>query len=125
MILDIDFFKEVNDNFGHSVGDKTLKVFSKVVGDYFKERGSVLGRWGGEEFVAVCYNSSIDKTRELSESLLDRIRSQHFEKVGNITASIGATALKMGDDLTSAFERMDKALYQAKSDGRNCVRVID
>jgi predicted signal transduction protein with EAL and GGDEF domain len=47
MILDIDFFKEVNDNFGHSVGDKTLKVFSKVVGDYFKERGSVLGRWGG------------------------------------------------------------------------------
>jgi GGDEF domain-containing protein len=75
--------------------------------------------------VAVCYNSSIGKTRELSESLLDRIRSQHFEKVGNITASIGATALKMGDDLTSAFERMDKALYQAKSDGRNCVRVID
>jgi diguanylate cyclase (GGDEF)-like protein len=125
MILDIDFFKEVNDNFGHSVGDKTLKVFSKVVGDYLKERGSVLGRWGGEEFVAVCYNSSIDKTRELSESLLDRIGSQHFEKVGNITASIGTTALKLGDDLTSAFERMDKALYQAKSDGRNCVRVID
>ena len=123
IILDIDFFKDVNDNFGHSVGDKTLVRFSQIVKAYLSELGCELGRWGGEEFVAVCNGYSLDETKELSEKLLTIISKEQFEKVGPITASVGITGLYPDDDITSAFERMDKALYQAKSDGRNCVRA--
>lgn len=123
IILDIDYFKEVNDKYGHSIGDMTLKCFSQIVKDYLSGLGCKLGRWGGEEFVAVCQGYAVNEVQNLSTKLLTIISTQHFEKVGSITASIGITALYPQDDITSAFERMDKALYQAKSDGRNCVRV--
>lgn len=124
-ILDIDYFKEVNDNYGHATGDKTLKRFSKMVSEYLEDSNCVLGRWGGEEFVAVCHDSDLSKTRDITSDLLVHISSENFGNVGTITASIGITQLLETDSINNAFERMDKALYQAKADGRNCVRSSD
>lgn len=123
MMLDIDYFKKVNDEFGHSVGDMTLKQFAQMVSDYLSEKNGFIGRWGGEEFVAVCYDCDKDQQKEIAEELRRKISEVNFKAVGTITSSIGVTPLRPEDDLTSAFERVDKAMYQAKSGGRNCVVV--
>ena len=123
MMLDIDYFKKVNDEFGHSVGDMTLKQFAQMVSAYLSEKNGFIGRWGGEEFVAVCYDCDKDQQKEIAEELRRKISEVNFKAVGTITSSIGVTPLRPEDDLTSAFERVDKAMYQAKSGGRNCVVV--
>ena len=83
----------------------------------------MLGRWGGEEFAVVCYDISLEETKDLAERLRKKVEAETFEKVGKITCSIGITEIRAGDGFDSAFERMDHALYQAKAEGRNCVRV--
>ena len=123
MMLDIDFFKKVNDTYGHSVGDITLKHFAECILDGLKDKNAVLGRWGGEEFTAVCYETSLDDAKELAESLRAKVEAETFDKIGHITCSIGITEITDGDHFERAFERMDHALYEAKSAGRNCVKV--
>ena len=122
MMFDIDFFKNVNDKFGHAVGDMTLKHFTYMLKDYFKNNNTVIGRWGGEEFVAVCYDADIETAIRYAEEIKENISKEEYKVAGKITCSIGITAITNEDNFSSAFERMDKALYKAKSDGRNCVR---
>ena len=122
MMLDIDFFKKVNDTFGHSVGDMTLKRFASLISSYFTDGRAVVGRWGGEEFVTICYDTDQAKLKEIAEDIRKKIASEHFKAVGNVSCSIGVTGIGPDDNSTSVFERMDKALYEAKSAGRNCVR---
>ncbi|MBR6157385.1 MAG: GGDEF domain-containing protein [Lachnospiraceae bacterium] len=123
MMLDIDFFKKVNDTYGHSVGDITLKHFAECILDGLKDKNAVLGRWGGEEFTAVCYETSLDDAKELAEALRTKVEAESFDKIGHITCSIGITEITANDNFDRAFERMDHALYEAKSAGRNCVKV--
>ena len=123
MMMDIDYFKRVNDEYGHSAGDMTLKQFAEAISDFLKEKNGFVGRWGGEEFVAVCYNSGIDTQKDMAEELRRMISAVPFKAVGTITCSIGVTPLLPEDDLNTAFERVDKAMYQAKSGGRNMVVV--
>ena len=124
MMLDIDHFKQVNDTYGHSVGDMTLKRFSQLVTDFFKGSDTVVGRWGGEEFVAVCYDTDQYEIKELAEHLRMKIASETFKAIDHITCSIGVTEILDGDEANSVFVRMDKALYDAKSAGRNCVKSL-
>ena len=121
MILDIDFFKHVNDEYGHHVGDVTLIHFVETIAAYDWKRTAVVGRWGGEEFVVVVYGADRAEIEALAEEVRKKIETEPFEEVGNITCSIGAVDIKDGDDLSSAFDRMDKALYEAKASGRNRV----
>lgn len=123
MMLDIDYFKQVNDSHGHSTGDVTLVHFTDSVSDMIKDRNAVIGRWGGEEFVIVCYDTNVREAGELGEKIRKRIESETFEKIDHITCSIGITGLIKDDHFDKAFERMDNALYSAKSAGRNCVKV--
>lgn len=123
MIMDIDFFKHVNDNYGHAVGDLTLKRFANMVTAYFDDNNGVVGRWGGEEFVAVCHETDSEKAVEIAETIRSMIAAEKFTNVGNITCSIGVTSIIEGDDFEKAYRRMDNALYEAKSSGRNCVRL--
>lgn len=122
LMIDIDYFKNVNDEYGHSVGDTTLKSFAQCIRDGLEGKNAVLGRWGGEEFAVVVYDTAMEDAKALAESLRKRVESEAFEKVGHITCSIGVTEIRPDDDFDSAFNRMDHAVYQAKSDGRNCVR---
>ena len=121
MMLDIDYFKRVNDKFGHSVGDIVLKQFVRVVTDFIKPYDITVGRWGGEEFVAVCYGIGLEKTRQLAVQLKQTIADADFDKIGKLTCSIGLTEVKDGDNSVTVFDRVDKAMYEAKNSGRNCI----
>jgi diguanylate cyclase (GGDEF)-like protein len=122
MMFDIDYFKNVNDKYGHAVGDMTLKHFAYLLKEYFKSVNAVIGRWGGEEFVAVCYDADINKAARYAEEIRNKVSGEEFKVAGNVTCSIGLTQISKEDNFNQAFDHMDKALYQAKSDGRNCVR---
>ena len=122
IMFDIDFFKNVNDKYGHAVGDMTLKHFAFMLNDYFKTANAVIGRWGGEEFVAVCYDADIKKAFEYAEEIRIKVSKEEYKVVGHITCCAGVAEITKKDDFQQAFDRMDKALYQAKSEGRNCVR---
>ncbi len=124
MILDIDFFKHVNDKFGHSTGDVTLVQFTQIISEYIRDLNAVLGRWGGEEFVVVCYDTPYEKAIALAEGLRSTIAGEPFGKIGQITCSIGVTSINADDSFDDAFNRMDRALYNAKSSGRNCVKSV-
>ena len=121
MMLDIDFFKKVNDKFGHSVGDIVLKQFVKAVTDFLEPYDIKIGRWGGEEFVAVCYGINLETARALAVKLKESIASFDFDKIGNLTCSVGLTAVKEGDNSVIVFDRVDRAMYEAKNSGRNCI----
>ena len=123
LMLDIDYFKKVNDKFGHSTGNVVLKQFVDAVVDFTKDYNIINGRWGGEEFICVCYDTNLEKAKEIAEKLKETIAQTEFEKIGNLTCSIGLTELKKGDTSAIVFDRVDQAMYEAKSSGRNCVIV--
>ncbi len=123
MMIDIDHFKTVNDRFGHSTGDIVLKQFVDLIVYIIKDYNIKIGRWGGEEFVCVCYDMDIEKAKFLSKLLKDTIVEGQFEKVGKLTCSIGLTELKKGDTSGIVFDRVDAAMYEAKSSGRNCIII--
>lgn len=122
-LLDVDHFKKVNDTYGHQVGDDILKTISRLLRESVRH-GDALARWGGEEFALLTVNTP----RKSFEQLIERIRFtiaeyQHPELDGNhVTASIGVAFGQAGDSYEALFEKADKALYEAKTGGRN--RII-
>ena len=121
MMIDLDHFKEVNDNYGHSVGDTTLKAFADILREFAAQHKMMAGRWGGEEFVVVCRNKDGDAAYELAEDLRKQVEEYKFPEVLSITCSIGITEVKKDDTFEGAFDRVDKALYSSKQSGRNKV----
>ena len=120
LMLDIDFFKKINDTYGHDAGDAVLRAFATLVNKHLaKEQECV--RWGGEEFLIL---TDIMEQAELM-ALAEKIREQvaAVPLAGHkITCSIGATLWQAENDSTDTlFKRADDALYQAKKSGRNCV----
>ncbi|MGI0118476.1 GGDEF domain-containing protein [Zooshikella sp. RANM57] len=120
-IADIDFFKRINDQYGHLAGDKLLKIFTQLLIKRLREVDFV-ARYGGEEFVILMSNTPIEDAQQVIEEVRKLIETTPFhfqqEEVA-VTASFGLTALKKGDDPHSAFARADEALYKAKQSGRN------
>lgn len=125
LFMDIDFFKSINDQYGHAAGDLALRSFAGIIAEQVKEKKAVAGRWGGEEFLIVCYGMESQGIRNFAENIRRQTEGTEFQEVGHFTCSIGLTELRMGDTPKSAFERVDKALYQAKENGRNCVMTAD
>ena len=119
-ILDIDHFKKVNDTYGHQVGDEVLIEIANILKENLRKTDFV-GRFGGEEFVIICPESTIEKINDLMENFRLIIKNHNFKKIKNQTASFGVTVSKKGDDKDSILKRADKALYQAKNNGRNKV----
>ena len=124
MMLDLDYFKKVNDTYGHSAGDITLKTFSKIIKDYVSEENAAVGRWGGEEFVIIAYGRSADQFYEMAEQLRKKVEEYEFPEIGHISCSIGVTELKKDDNFNDAFNRLDKAMYTSKNEGRNKVTLL-
>ena len=123
MMIDIDHFKKVNDEFGHLVGDAVLKTFGEQLQLSLRE-GDVAARWGGEEFILLLPSTSEQESLQVAHRLKDHIAQFSFPEVQQITISIGLTEFQSNDSSNSWLERADCALYQAKSSGRNRVVVI-
>lgn len=121
LMLDIDHFKSVNDQYGHIVGDKVLVQFAQLIESVLAEQGQV-GRFGGEEFCALLPNASIMQASTLAEQLLAAIRQYDFVTVGNKTASIGLCQYRCNESFETLIARADKALYRAKEGGRDQIR---
>ena len=124
MMLDLDHFKQVNDNYGHAVGDVTLKHFAKLLMDSSVEDKALVGRWGGEEFVIICRDKNAEEASAMAESLRQKVEAYQFPDIYHITCSIGVTELKAEDEFKEAFNRLDKAMYASKQNGRNKVTLL-
>ncbi len=120
-VIDIDHFKNVNDNFGHLIGDEVLLLLSRLMRGSLRTRDR-LYRFGGEEFVALMRCHGPDSAALAFERLRDNTEHYAFPQVERITVSVGFTEVKPGDTPGGAFERADKAVYYAKAHGRNQVQ---
>lgn len=122
IMVDIDHFKTVNDNFGHDVGDVVLKEVASVLKNNIRER-DFIGRWGGEEFIIICSTTSLEEATKLANKIKEKVEEYRYSLTSNQTASLGVATLISGEDSKSLFIRADKALYNAKKLGRNRVEV--
>ena len=123
-IIDIDDFKEVNDTYGHSAGDRVLITISGILArEIGKNKSSLLGRWGGEEFLFIIPNIDMEKARGRMDEILGCVEAEDFEEIGKKTISVGLTSFVSGDSADDVFKRADEALYEAKRTGKNRVCV--
>ena len=120
IIFDLDHFKNVNDNYGHKRGDEVLKSIAKIV-TRAKRETDVFGRWGGEEFLLICHDTDRVGAKILAEKLRLAIASYEFTEIISLTASFGVAQFEKYDSIVKVFDKADKALYEAKEQGRNCV----
>jgi polar amino acid transport system substrate-binding protein len=121
IMLDIDHFKKINDEFGHIVGDSVLKKIAQVIKSSLRTN-DFLGRWGGEEFLIICPSTNIDKAKMVAEKLRAALVNTPFTPLKKVTASFGVAEWEVEESQDSLISRADSALYRSKNDGRNRVR---
>jgi diguanylate cyclase (GGDEF)-like protein/PAS domain S-box-containing protein len=123
LMLDLDYFKQVNDKHGHAAGDEVLKYVARAVIMTLRET-DIVGRLGGEEFAALLPETNGARAMEVAQRLRDKIAASEIE-VGEaaikVTVSIGVTERREMDDIASMLKRADDAMYKAKTGGRNQV----
>jgi len=124
IIIDIDFFKKVNDTYGHQAGDTILVEFAKLMENSVRKT-DLLGRWGGEEFMIICTETNLENIISLAEKIRRKISSFDFPIVKHKTASFGVATFKKGENLEKMIDRADQALYIAKEKGRDRVETIE
>ena len=122
IMIDIDYFKLVNDTWGHQVGDDVLKEFARIIKDNIRQ-SDVVGRWGGEEFLILSSYTDIDAAMELAEKLRELVFLFKFSIAEHKTASFGVSSYHPGDDEKTMVKRADDALYRSKERGRNRVEA--
>lgn len=122
ILIDIDFFKQINDTHGHNVGDMVLKDVANILKENIRINDK-LGRWGGEEFLIICPETPANNAQILAENLRKTISNHNFPVIKNLTCSLGVTMFNINDEKDETFIRADKALYLAKDEGRNKVVV--
>ncbi|MCP4445597.1 MAG: diguanylate cyclase [Myxococcales bacterium] len=119
-IVDIDFFKKLNDTHGHQVGDLVLSAMGELLLEFGEAVDAVPSRFGGEEFLMMWEGKGVEETLAHTEDLRRQIEDLHPDGYA-VTASIGVSVYETGDSFEVLFERADRALYRAKADGRNRV----
>ncbi len=125
IICDIDFFKRINDNFGHQAGDEALVTFASLLADSAREH-DLVARYGGEEFVILCEGCDNATATNRAEEMRKRVDSTPVPSLNNrnLTSSFGVTELQRGDTIESFVARADRALMMAKENGRNRVMQL-
>lgn len=122
IIFDIDYFKQINDTYGHLVGDTVLRELAHVVQANMRQ-SEYFVRWGGEEFILLLPGTDLYGAQMVAEKLRRLVEKTEFSEVGKVTCSFGVTTLRNDDTMQSFLQRADEALYEAKKSGRNQVRV--
>ena len=124
ILCDIDHFKRVNDKYGHLTGDSILQEIGSIL--RVTMRGTdICGRWGGEEFLIICPDTSLEGAVVIIAKLQDALNQQHFAKDIKVTLSFGVAASNDDKDAEHQLRRADDALYEAKRRGRDCYVVAD
>ncbi|MDO9226329.1 MAG: diguanylate cyclase [Pseudomonadota bacterium] len=120
LLLDLDHFKQINDQHGHAVGDTVLARFADTIKTNL--RGSdIFGRWGGEEFLVISPHLNLGEAMKMAEKLRHAIENTEFSNAIHLTTSVGVSEYQPGETDAALFARADQALYRAKSAGRNRV----
>ncbi len=122
LLIDVDKFKLVNDQYGHATGDKILVEVSSLLKSSIRDT-DFIGRWGGEEFLVLCPETTEHKAEELAVRILNGLKTSDFSCGLTITCSIGVTQLNIGETYDGWFERTDKALYGVKNSGGDGFRL--
>ena len=120
LMFDLDNFKDANDTYGHGVGDEVLKQVADVIRAHTRKI-NLLIRWGGDEFIVIPVETTLEGAAVVSERLRQAIELFSFEKVGRLTASFGVVQFKDDDTEATILKRLDDALYRAKNSGGNRV----
>ena len=123
VLIDIDHFKQINDRYGHLAGDIIIREFSKLLKEHTRG-GDIVSRWGGEEFLVTLVGTGLQEAVEWSERLREALLKYQFkvnEKTINVSASFGVAQMYGIQTKEAMFKRVDEALYQAKTQGRNRV----
>jgi diguanylate cyclase (GGDEF)-like protein/PAS domain S-box-containing protein len=118
LMMDIDDFKRVNDQFGHDTGDRVLKTMAEIINPVIRE-SDVFARYGGEEFVILSPETSLSGARILAEKIRKTVEKHSFHGAGAVTLSIGVTSFHEADTADTLIKRADDALYLGKQQGRN------
>lgn len=122
ILFDIDYFKRVNDVFGHEAGDGVLQGLAGIVSGMIRQT-DIFGRLGGEEFVILLHNNDIISGCDVAEKIRSRLNQHNFVPAGNVSCSFGVTGFHPDDTLETFMKRADEAMYAAKQGGRNRVEM--
>lgn len=122
MLIDIDKFKSINDQFGHQVGDEVLIKFAEILRQHSRDE-DITGRWGGEEFLVICPNTNTTEAMAQAEHIRNAVEASDFNIGKPVTISLGVAAIKSEERASSLISRADNALYTAKHNGRNQVQL--
>lgn len=132
LIIDVDYFKEYNDHYGHRLGDEILCKIAEVLVNQIRESVDFVGRYGGDEFIAILNNTNTGSAEKIANRMMEGVRNlniqhKHSPTHPYITISIGVASVLPSKDVTieDLIDRADKALYHAKGLGRNSVQVWD
>ena len=123
LLVDIDHFKKINDNYGHDKGDFVIKTISSLIRRNIRS-SDICSRWGGEEFLILASNSDLKSALKLSENLKELIEKSQFETKYSITISIGVSTFDENLSQEELLKLADNALYKAKKNGRNRVEFV-
>jgi diguanylate cyclase (GGDEF)-like protein len=118
--FDIDDFKQVNDKFGHNVGDEVIKNVCQLCNAQLRSTDKLI-RWGGEEFLILCQNTNLNEASRLAERIRKTLAETKVHKIPTVTASFGVALLEMDLPLDDSINVADKRLYSSKNTGKNCV----
>ncbi|WP_281951151.1 GGDEF domain-containing protein [Nitrosophilus kaiyonis] len=126
IIFDIDFFKRINDRYGHNIGDYVLKTLSSIIKKNTRKSDYIF-RWGGEEFIILTPETDILGAKKLAEKLRKAVENFEFDTVKYVTISLGVAQYnkKIDKDIDSLIKRADDALYRSKESGRNMVTIYE
>jgi diguanylate cyclase (GGDEF)-like protein/PAS domain S-box-containing protein len=128
IMLDIDYFKRVNDTYGHEAGDEVLKVVSENIGSVLRET-DLFARYGGEEFIVMVQHLELPELTKLAERICEKIRNAHFSYAGQKIAITISAGVAMRNETSQTIEQVikhaDVALYRAKANGRDRVETLD
>jgi len=122
LMIDVDFFKQINDNFGHNTGDTVLIRIAQLLNNC-KRSTDYLGRWGGDELILLLTDTNLPGAANLAEKLRSLLDNHIFPHCKHLTISLGASKYQDGDSLAMFIERADAAMYRAKRGGRNRVEI--
>jgi len=131
IMMDIDFFKQFNDYYGHEEGDRTLIAVANQINSIIEDPSEIIIRWGGEEFLYAAFNQSPEAIAQSADKIIKRVadlKIAHDDSSVNpyITISMGVGTIPITEqkDLHEAIDLADQALYLAKSSGRNCIKTL-